>query len=60
MRKKTEEVLSAYIDALYSIIYFNHFDENVADKAIECVGMEVKCVEFNNALGIIDFQSKNP
>lgn len=30
------------------------------DEAIARVGENVKCVEFNNALGVVDFKTKSP
>lgn len=60
MRKKTEDILASYVDALHPIIYINHFDFMVIDQALQSIGQDVKLVEFNNALGAIDFQSKSP
>ena len=60
MRESAVHVLASYIDALHPIIYINHFDFKVIDDAIACVGRDVKCLEFNNALGLIDFRTKCP
>lgn len=60
MKRSTVNILASYIDALHPIIYINHFDFKVIDDAISCVGKDVKCVEFNNALGIVDFYTKSP
>lgn len=60
MKRSTVNVLASYIDALHPIIYINHFDFKVIDDAIAQVGEDVKCVEFNNALGLIDFKTKSP
>lgn len=60
MRRSTVNILASYIDALHPIIYINHFDFKVIDDAIAHVGENVKCIEFNNALGLIDFKSKSP
>lgn len=60
MKKKAVRTLASYVDALHSIIYINHFDFNVIDEAIAEVGKDSKIVEFNNALGIIDFHTKSP
>ena len=60
MKRSTVNILASYIDALHPIIYINHFDFKVIDDAITRVGEDVKCVEFNNALGLIDFKSKSP
>ena len=60
MKRSTVNILGFYIDALHPIIYINHFDFKVIDDAIARVGKGVKCVEFNNALGIVDFYNKSP
>lgn len=60
MKRSTVNSLSSYIDALHPIIYINHFDFKVIDEAIAAVGESVKCVEFNNALGLVDFNTKSP
>lgn len=59
MKRSTVNILASYIDALHPIIYINHFDFKVIDDAIARVGEDVKCVEFNNALGLVDFKTKN-
>lgn len=60
MKRSTVNILASYIDALHPIIYINHFDFKVIDDAITHVGKSVKCVEFNNALGVVDFYTKSP
>lgn len=60
MKRDTISMLSSYIDALHPIIYINHFDFKVIDDVIEKIGNNVNCVEFNNALGLIDFKTKSP
>lgn len=60
MKRSTVNILASYIDALHPIIYINHFDFKVIDDAIAHVGEKVKCVEFNNALGLVDFKTKSP
>ena len=60
MKKNAVNILASYIDALRPIIYINHFDFKVIDDVIDCVGETVKCVEFNNALGLVDFKTKSP
>ena len=60
MKRSTVNILASYIDALHPIIYINHFDFKVIDDAIAQVGEAVKCVEFNNALGLVDFKTKSP
>ena len=58
--KKTVKVLASYIDALRPIIYFRHFDFKVVDEVISEAGNGVNILEFNNALGMIDFETKAP
>lgn len=60
MKRSAVNILASYIDALHPIIYINHFDFKVIDDTIANVGKNVKCVEFNNALGIVDFHTKSP
>lgn len=60
MKRSTVDMLASYIDALHPIIYINHFDFKVIDEAIVHVGESAKCVEFNNALGLVDFKTKSP
>lgn len=60
MKRSTENILASYIDALHPIIYINHFDFKVIDEAIAHVGENVNCIEFNNALGLLDFKTKSP
>lgn len=59
MKRNTVDVLSSYVDALHPIIYINHFDFKVIDDAIGQIGTNAKIVEFNNALGLIDFHNKS-
>ena len=59
MKKSYENLLSSYIDALHPIIYINHFDSNVIDEILISIGQEVKFIEYNNALGLIDFKTKS-
>lgn len=60
MKRSTVELLASYIDALHPILYINHFDFKVIDEAIAQIDASAKCVEFNNALGLVDFATKAP
>ena len=60
MRRGSVNMLASYIDALHPIIYINHFDFKVIDNAIAQVSGKAKCLEYNNALGMIDFKTKSP
>lgn len=60
MKRTTVDILSSYVDALHPIIYINHFDFKVIDEAIRSIDKNVKIIEFNNALGLLDFDTKSP
>lgn len=60
MHKRTEDILASYIDALHPIIYINHFDFQVIDNALAKIGQSAQIIEYNNALGAIDFITKSP
>lgn len=60
MNINSENKLASYIDALRPIIYINHFDFCVVDNLLKRVGYDVNFIEYNNALGIIDFETKSP
>ncbi|MDR1395263.1 MAG: AAA family ATPase [Deltaproteobacteria bacterium] len=55
----SERNLASYIDALRPIIYITHFDFQAVDSLIEKVANGVRIVEYNNALGAVDFKTKN-
>ena len=40
--------------------WFLSDSSGLIDDAIARVGEDVKCVEFNNALGLVDFKTKSP
>ena len=46
MRFDAKEVLGSYIDALYPIVYINHFDFKTVDELIMNFSTERKIVEF--------------
>lgn len=59
MKESEVNILASYIDAVHPIIYINYFDSRVIDKAIMQVGASgAKFIEFNNALGAVDFKTK--
>ena len=60
MTMKPAERLSSYLDALRPIIYVNNFDFNAVDELIgEAVG-NTPVVEYNNANGQVNFNTKIP
>ncbi|MDR1606218.1 MAG: AAA family ATPase [Streptococcaceae bacterium] len=60
MLEKYEAILVSYVEALHPIIYINHFDFLGVDKVLNNIRQGAKIVEFNNALGAIDFETKSP
>lgn len=60
MNIKAQNQLASYVDALRPIIYINHFDFCVVDNLLNKIGDGVNFVEYNNALGEIDFETKSP
>lgn len=57
---ETGKKLASYIDSLHPIIYINHFDFYSIDKELTQVASRAKCIEFNNALGFVNFKTKSP
>ena len=60
MKKSFQSQLASYVDALYPIVYINHFDFSVIDRVLLDIGENVNIIEFNIALGIVDFNTKIP
>ncbi len=60
VKENPRDLLSSYVDALRSIIYINNFDFAMVDELIESVSHGAKVLEFNNALGQINFKTKSP
>lgn len=59
MKKNSRELLASYIDALYPIIYINHFDFKVIDEMIADIVEDRKILEYQNGLGIVGFENKS-
>lgn len=59
MRFDAKEVLGSYIDALYPIVYINHFDFKTVDELIMNFSTERKIVEFVEGIGQVDFLGKS-
>lgn len=59
MKKSAKDLLASYIDALYPIIYINHFDFKVIDELINDIADNRKIVEYNNGLGFVNFKNKS-
>lgn len=58
MKNTARDLLASYIDALYPLIYINHFDFKVIDEIIAGIADDRKIVEYNNGLGVVDFKTK--
>lgn len=58
MENNIKKQLISYIDALYPIIYINHFDFKIVDDIIKSISDRRNIIEFTQGLGIIDFTSK--
>ena len=59
MKNSARDLLASYVDALYPIIYINHFDFKVIDDIISTISDDRTIIEFNNGLGIVDFKNKS-
>ena len=59
MKNSARDLLSSYIDALYPIVYINHFDFKVIDDIVSDIVDDRKVIEYINGLGIVDFKTKS-
>ena len=62
MRKSTKELLRRYLYSAAPILYIHHSDFAAVDNVLEEIMRETKSefIEFNNALGVLDFKTKAP
>lgn len=62
MKRNLDDLLSLYVESLYPIIYINYFDFKMVDELLKKVGEDenVKFMEYDNALGIVNFKTKVP
>lgn len=60
MKRNIVSILASYVDSLHPILYVNHFDYHVIDEVIAEIAQGANCVEYNNALGIVGFENKEP
>jgi ATP-dependent 26S proteasome regulatory subunit len=60
MRNSPKETLASYVDALRPIIYIDYFDFSVIDAIIDSIAGGNGIIEYDNALGLVDFHKKNP
>ncbi len=58
MEKSERDLLASYIDALYPIIYINHFDFKIIDEMLQDIAEDKKILEFQEGLGPVDFETK--
>lgn len=59
MKSSARDLLASYIDALYPLIYINHFDFKVIDEIISDIAEDRKIIEYNNGLGVVNFGNKS-
>lgn len=61
MREMTKRLIASYIDSICPIIYIHHSDFVDVDKELKIAAhSDMRFVEFNNALGVLNFEDKHP
>ena len=61
MRKDTKKLLASYLDSLCPILYINHSDFSDVDAELTHLAEhDMRFIEFNNALGALNFEDKHP
>ncbi|MBQ9594638.1 MAG: hypothetical protein IJR35_02125, partial [Synergistaceae bacterium] len=61
MRKETKKLLASYLDSLCPIIYIHHSDfADVDAELTRLAEHDMRFIEFNNALGALNFEDKHP
>lgn len=60
MKNRAEDLLASYVDALYPVIYINHYDFRAVDGMLGNIADGRKVIEYNNGIGIVDFRNKSP
>ena len=61
MRKETKKLLASYLDSLCPILYINHSDFSDVDAELTRLAEhDMRFIEFNNALGALNFEDKHP
>lgn len=61
MRRETKELILSYFDSLCPILYIHHSDFTAIDELlIQTSESYMRFREFNNALGLVDFNTKAP
>ena len=60
MINTAKDLLASYVDALYPIIYINHFDFHFIDGIISEISNGTAVSEYINGLGSINFENKSP
>lgn len=53
-----EDKIQAYVNAKYPILYIDNFDFQVANRVISKVSEGRAVIEFNNAVGRVDFKTR--
>ena len=61
MREMTKRLIESYIDSICPIIYIHHSDfVDVVKELKRAAHSDMRFVEFNNALGVLNFEDKHP
>lgn len=61
MRKETKRLIASYIDSFCPILYIHHADfVDVDAELVRAAHSNTHFVEFNNALGVLNFKDKHP
>lgn len=60
MRNETKEQLRSYLYSICPVIYINYSDFDDVDAELIRIVPDARFVEFNNALGALNFKDKHP
>lgn len=55
-----QEKIIRYIRAKYPILYFDNFDFNLVSRIIDDISDKHKVIEYNNAIGQVNFKTRIP
>lgn len=58
MKTNPKDLLTSYMDALFPIIYINHFDFKVIDDILKDITKGKNVIEYHDGLGILNFKTK--
>jgi AAA+ superfamily predicted ATPase len=58
MNNEKRDLLASYVDALFPIIYINHYDFKVVDEMLQDIAEDRQVEEFCTGLGAINFKTR--